>query len=548
MQGQLGEKLVADLIREISANNSSGLLRLSRGKSIKAIFFESGTPVFAISNLTTEQLEHRLIKDGLTTYEQVEQAKQKAGKASRPGRALVDMGVLSEEAMLDIVREQVRGIILSLFEWNQGDYLFDERIRATHDVTLDISVADIILEGTRHIANLQPLAQVIAPNESVVVRAKSNGIRLDSGKLMPIESYVLSRIESPIAVSEVGALSGITEEDAHRAVCALVAAGFLKILDDGKEVQAEPESEETIDYIREEVMRKLHFYTSADYYEVLGVTRQATTGDIKAAYYQLAKKFHPDRYRQAEYTDMRGKLEALFAIITQAYETLSQPAQRAVYDKKIRQSGALNKPANTFVTTKLPTNPIVAPPEEEKADDELSPAPSNQASSAPLPPLPVSAAAIAEPRQQANNQTPAQTAEQFYQQGRARYDRKEYHAAVHLLREAIKLDPAQPHYHFHLGIALIRNPRTRREAETHLSKASELDPYNAQIRVKLGLLYKEAGLAKKAEHYFKEALSLDSDNKAALRELGKQSSGKNAAAGSIWKSDLGSIAKRLFKK
>ena len=546
MQGQLGGKLVADLIREISANNSSGLLRLSRGKSIKAIFFESGAPVFAISNLTAEQLEHQLIKEGLATSDQVEQAKQRAGKASRPGRALVDMGVVTEEALQEIVRRQVKGIILSLFEWNQGDYLFDERIRATHDVTLDVSVADILLEGTRHIADLQPLAQVIAPNESVVVRAKSNGIRLDSGKLMPIESYVLSRIESPTAVSEVGALSGITDEDAHRAVCALVAAGFLKLMDDGKEVQAEPDPDESIDLFREDVVRKLHFYGSADYYEVLGVTRQATTGDVKAAYYQLAKKFHPDRYRQAEYTDLRGKLEALFAIITQAYETLSQPAQRASYDKKIRQSGPLSKPASTFVTRKLPTNPIAPPPEEEKPDDEISSAPPDKAPSAPLPTA--QAATAQEPRAQAASQTPAQTAEQLYNQGRARYDRKEYHAAVHLLREAIKLDATQPHYHFHLGIALIRNPRTRREAETHLSKASELDPYNPQIRVKLGLLYREAGLAMKAEHYFKEALSLDPENRIAKRELGKKDGKKKGEAASIWKSDLGTIAKRLFKK
>jgi curved DNA-binding protein CbpA len=546
VQGQLGEKLVADLIREISANNSSGLLRLSRGKSIKAIFFESGAPVFAISNLAAEQLEQKLVKDGLATYDQIEQAKQRSGKASRPGRALVDMGVITEGALRDIVHQQVKGIILSLFEWNQGDYLFDERIRATHDATLDVSVADILLEGARHIASLQPLAQVIAPNDSVVVRAKSNGIRLDSGKLMPIESYVLSRIESPTAVSDVGALSGITDEDAHRAVCALVAAGFLKLLEDGKEVQPEPEPDESLDRIREDVVRKLHFFGAADYYEILGVTRQATTGDVKAAYYQLAKKFHPDRYRQAEYADLRGKLEALFAIITQAYETLSQPAQRAVYDKKIRQSGPLSKPASTFVTRKLPTNPIGPPPDEEKSEDESSIAPPDNEPSAPLPT--VQGAIVQEPRPQAASQTPAQTAEQLYNQGRARFDRKEYHAAVHLLREAIRLDATQPHYHFHLGLALIRNPRTRREAETHLSKASELDPYNPQIRVKLGLLYKEAGLAKKAEHYFNEALSLDPENRVAKRELSKKDGKKKGEAASIWKADFGAIAKRLFKK
>jgi len=115
----------------------------------------------------------------------------------------------------------------------------------------------------------------------------------------------------------------------------------------------------------------------------------------------------------------------------------------------------------------------------------------------------------------------------------------------------VKLDPAKPTYHYHLGIALIRNPRTRREAEQHLTKAAELDPYNAQIRAKLGLLYKDAGMPKRAEHYFREALSLDPANKVACSELGV--SAKTGTKGkkeeeSIWKSDMGTIAKRLFKR
>jgi Flp pilus assembly protein TadD len=139
-------------------------------------------------------------------------------------------------------------------------------------------------------------------------------------------------------------------------------------------------------------------------------------------------------------------------------------------------------------------------------------------------------------------------AEVYYQQGRARFERKEYHAAVHLLREAIKLDPSRAPYHYHLGIALIRNPRTRRDAEHHLAKAAELEPYNAQVRVKLGLLYKEAGLSKRADHYFREALQLDPDNRVARREMNIGESKNKSAAGSIWKADVGTIAKMIFKK
>ncbi|HVF92668.1 MAG TPA: DnaJ domain-containing protein [Blastocatellia bacterium] len=545
MQGQLGEKLIADLIREVAAKRSSGLLRLSRGKAIKAIFFDSGEPVYAISNISTEQLDHKLIGEGAVTPEQIARALELAGTANRLGPALVDIGALTDEQMRRFVSEQVMAIIVSLFEWTQGEYLFDERIRAAHDVTLGASAVDILLVGARHAAVNQQMADAIAPPNALVTRGKAEGFRLDTGKLVPVESYLLSRIESSIQVSEVGPQSGIPEEEAHRAVCTLVSSGFLRLIKDEADSVQEQSTAEEIAHLREEISRKLHFYNSADYYEVLGVTRQATTGDVKAAYYQLAKKLHPDRYRKPEYSDLKGKLEALFARITQAYETLSDSGQRAAYDDKIR------KPTGTLTTGPLPTGTLStsalssgnlpnsgALKDERKQTGALRPPPSQ-----PAPQKASSEAPAPDNQQQGGS---GRSAEHCYQQGRARFDRKEYHAAVHLLKEAIKLDPSKPAYHFHLGMALIRNPRTRREAEQHLVKATELDPYNSQIRAKLGLLYKEVGLPKKAEHFFREALELDPDNRAALREL--SSSSKKGEVDGFWKGDLGSIAKRFFKK
>ena len=571
MQGQLGEKLVADLVREIAEKTLSGLLRLSRGKTIKAIFFESGAPKYAISNLSNEQLDHKLTTEGLATLEQIEEAKQRAEKPHRMASALVEMGVLTDEAMRKLVRQQVIDIVLSLFEWNQGDYAFDERIRAAHDTTLEITASDILLEGGRHASSFQQVAEIIAPQDGVIYKANARAIRLDSGRLIPVESYVLSRIESPIAVSEVGALSGISDDDAYRAVCALVAAGFLKLMGAEKEPVEEQShtNDDSANRLRDEVARKMHFFSTADFYEVLGVTRQATISDIKAAYYQLAKKFHPDRHRNTEQADLRGKLEALFAFITQAYDTLSEPAQRAAYDERLRGSGP------TLATPHMPapavsTEPKASEPKaaehrpsgaermrtgELKTSGPLSKTtvPLQQLSNEPAPSeaqpqtqtAAAQAAAATAPNSSAGNNSPQQ-AEQYYQQGRARYDRKEYHAAVHLLREAVKLDPTRAPYHFHLGVALIRNPRTRREAEDHLSKAAELEPYNAQIRIKLGIIYKESGLPKKAEGYFRQALQIDPDNKMAKRELTTGTA--KMQVGSIWKSDLGSIAKRIFKK
>ena len=557
MQGQLGEKLLPDLIREIAHKNASGLLRLSRGKAIKAIFFESGTPTFAISNLTNEQLDNKLIKEGLVTFDQIERAKERDGKAHRLGTALVEMRLLEEPQMRSLVTEQVMGIILSLFEWTEGDYSFDSRIRTAHEVTLGLNAADVLLEGARHAAEIEQVAEALVPHDGVVLRSKSNKLTTDSGQLIPLESYILSRIESPITVNEVGAMSGLADADAHRAMCALVAAGFLKLLGRDQEVEDAPalEADDSSERLSEDVARKLHFATSADYYDILGLTRHATTADIKAGYYHLAKKYHPDRHHQRDTADLRPKLERLFALTTQAYDTLSQAAERAAYDERIRgRSGSL---ASTPPMTAAAAGADVAAKDHRanfetrtpSSDPKLSN--SRRSDSDPLPHTPAEspvAETVTGTRKSQSDLPPAQMAELYYQQGRARFERKEYHAAVHLLREAIKLDPSRAPYHYHLGIALIRNPRTRRDAELHLSKAAELEPYNAQIRVKLGLLYKEAGLSKRAEHFFREALQMDPDNRVAKREMNSELARIKAANGSIWTSDMGTIAKRIFKK
>src|SRR5205085_3491797 len=219
------------------------LLRLTRGKTIKAIFFENGEPKFAISNLTGEQLDHLLIKQSLVTAEQIEAAKARTGKVPRLASELVDMGVMSTEAMRKAVRGQVMEIVLSMFEWTQGEYQFDERIRAAHDYTLDMSAADVILEGARLMAKNPQLADAIAPPDGVLIRPRNNGLQLDSGVLLPVESYVLSRIDAPTAISDVGMLSGLADADAHRAIVSLVAAGFLKLVGDDRDVTAETTSE-----------------------------------------------------------------------------------------------------------------------------------------------------------------------------------------------------------------------------------------------------------------------------------------------------------------
>ncbi len=60
-----------------------------------------------------------------------------------------------------------------------------------------------------------------------------------------------------------------------------------------------------------------------DYYQILGVSKNATQAEIKQAYRRLALKYHPDRGGDSE----------RFKKINEAYQVLSDPQKRATYDQ-----------------------------------------------------------------------------------------------------------------------------------------------------------------------------------------------------------------------
>src|SRR5882724_7303951 len=66
---------------------------------------------------------------------------------------------------------------------------------------------------------------------------------------------------------------------------------------------------------------------AANYYETLGISKSATAEEIKKAYRKQALEWHPDKH-----SENKTDAEAKFKEINEAYQVLSNPQKKQIYD------------------------------------------------------------------------------------------------------------------------------------------------------------------------------------------------------------------------
>ena len=247
----------------------------------------------------------------------------------------------------------------------------------------------------------------------------------------------------------------------------------------------EPEAE-IIEVDPEEFLQRLR---SADsYYDVLGVGSEASPDQMKSAYYELARRYHPDRFRKTE-PALLARLESAFARITQAYETLRDDGLRASYNAKLQ---ARKKAPQAVDLRSQPASPT----------PETTPT----ANAAPVE-TPVSA---------------AERAANDFKEGYAALEQGQRKVAAGLFASAARLMPNEARYRAYYGHLLAGQENTRRAAETELQAAIKLDPQNAEYRVMLAQLFRDLGFSIRARGEAERAVAADPNNRKArdlLREL-----------------------------
>jgi CheY-like chemotaxis protein len=74
---------------------------------------------------------------------------------------------------------------------------------------------------------------------------------------------------------------------------------------------------------------------SRDYFELLGVAREASAAAVKDAYFERSIDFHPDRFMQLDDAELRKQIYEVFKRITEAFKVLSDPDARGDYERQL---------------------------------------------------------------------------------------------------------------------------------------------------------------------------------------------------------------------
>src|SRR4051812_48132541 len=154
LAGSLASFKLPDVFTFLAAARKTGMLTLSSGEREAYVFFRGGGIVYAASNQDALRLGAILLRKRKISREQsaaVDAAVLRGG--GRYGDVAVQQGVLPQEQIDDYLKVQVAEVIYDAFVWRDGTFGFYEGFDLPpHAVTITIDLANLIMEGARHIA------------------------------------------------------------------------------------------------------------------------------------------------------------------------------------------------------------------------------------------------------------------------------------------------------------------------------------------------------------------------------------------------------------
>jgi len=476
LQGSLDRMPFPALLHHLHGLRASGVLHLESGKKRKWIELRDGQSVAVRSNLLNECLGHHLMRTGRIQQAQLEESRRRMKKGQLQGEILVAMQVLSEDEMIAALRAQADEKLFELFAWEEGSFRFEKgkTLERANAIGVKRSTANLILHGVRTRFSAERIDAFFRSHaDCTAVPGDSPYYRFQEVDLEPEHEALLRGLDGTQRISEV--LAEDQNGSLARTLYALVATGLLTLRPasqgarragapprQARSATPNPKAEAQRASLQEMVER----FSAQDYFEILGIPSTASHIEVERAYVNLAENAHPDRYAGSG-DAVRQVAEEVFALVTQAYETLIDPRRRGEYVLERRRD------------------------EREAAKEEAG-------------------------------RKALEAANQF-QRGEALLNSRAYEEALICFGRALELNPDEGDYHTHYGWTLHlchpSDPAMAEEALEHVRRGLKVASHADRAYLYMGRLFRAIGKPGGAEKMFTRAVQIAPDCVEALREL-----------------------------
>lgn len=227
LKGQLSQLPLPDILQHLRLSASTGILSLVSGGARKALYLKSGKVVFAASNLPNDRLGEILLREGKITVEEYETSIRAISKGKRQGKVLVEMGALAPKDLWEGVQFQVREIVYSIFQWDEGQFHFEESsLPEKERITVELEVADLVIAGIRRVDASGPVQMRYPELDQLLERVASEPL---PAYLEAYEVHVLGLVDGERSVLEICRESEIGDNETLKLLYAFLATAIVRV-------------------------------------------------------------------------------------------------------------------------------------------------------------------------------------------------------------------------------------------------------------------------------------------------------------------------------
>ncbi len=279
-------------------------------------------------------------------------------------------------------------------------------------------------------------------------------------------------------------------------------------------------------------------YENADPYSMLGVSESAPMEQIKEAYFEKTKMFHPDSYyARAVLPEDKHFLEDIYKKVQQAYETLKNKATKKTIETKPEASTAKSKTDTLKLektTVETSTKHIITDQIKDRVkkastyyklgikafmDNDYSNAYINLKLAVSYNPYDKE---YINKVQEAERHMKANRYEDLLKKADISVELNKPEDALNFLKTAIELTNEKKSIYYKLASVMYDFNQPMKEAKNYCQKAIELDPKNPDYHLLLAKIYKKAGLLKSSLFEYEQTIALGvktDDIKVEIKQL-----------------------------